>query len=82
MAIDYVLLARIQFGLTACIHIIFPALLIGFAAYILVMEGLWMKTQRAVYREQWQFWLKPFAAVFVIAVITGAVLSYQLILRI
>lgn len=78
MAIDYVLLARIQFGLTACIHIIFPTLLIGLAAYILVMEGLWLKTQRAIYREQWQFWLRPFAAVFVLAVITGAVLSFQL----
>ena len=78
MDIDHVLLARIQFGLTACIHIIFPALLIGFAAYILVMEGLWLKTRREIYREQWQFWLKPFAALFAIAVITGAVLSFQL----
>lgn len=78
MAIDYVLLARIQFGLTACIHIIFPALLIGLAAYIVAMEALWLKTRHAAYREQWQFWLKPFAAVFVMAVITGAVLSFQL----
>jgi cytochrome bd ubiquinol oxidase subunit I len=78
MDIDFVLMARIQFGLTACIHIIFPTLLIGLAAYILVMEGLWLKTGNAVYREQWEFWLKPFAAVFAIAVITGAVLSFQL----
>jgi cytochrome d ubiquinol oxidase subunit I len=78
MAVDDVLLARIQFGLTACIHIIFPALLIGLGVYILVMEGLWLKTGRAIYREQWLFWLKPFAAVFVVAVITGAVLSFQL----
>jgi cytochrome d ubiquinol oxidase subunit I len=52
MDIDFVLMARIQFGLTACIHIIFPTLLIGLAAYILVMEGLWLKTGNAVYREQ------------------------------
>jgi cytochrome d ubiquinol oxidase subunit I len=78
MAIDPVQLARIQFGLTACIHIIFPTLLIGLAAYIVVMEGLWIKTQRTIYREQWLFWLKPFAAIFAIAVITGAVLSFQL----
>lgn len=78
MDIDLVLMARIQFGLTASIHIIFPTLLIGLAAYILVMEGLWLKTGSAVYREQWQFWLKPCAAIFVITVITGAVLSYQL----
>ena len=78
MDFDPVLLARVQFGVTACIHIIFPSLLIGLAAYILVMEALWLRTRQAVYREQWQFWLKPFAAVFVVAVITGAALSFQL----
>ncbi len=78
MDIDPVVLARVQFGLTACIHIVFPTLLIGLASYILAMEGMWLKTRRPAYREQWQFWLKPFAAVFVVAVITGAVLSFQL----
>lgn len=78
MDIDPILLARVQFGLTACIHIVFPSLLIGLASYILVMEALWLKTRRPTYREQWLFWLKPFAAVFVVAVITGAVLSFQL----
>lgn len=78
MEIDHVLLTRFQFGFTASVHIIFPSLLIGLCSYILVMEALWLKTKRQVYREQWQFWIKPFAGVFILAIITGVMLSFQL----
>ncbi|MGV8301868.1 cytochrome ubiquinol oxidase subunit I, partial [Pseudomonas aeruginosa] len=37
-------LARIQFAFTISFHIIFPALTIGLASYLVVLEGMWLKT--------------------------------------
>jgi cytochrome d ubiquinol oxidase subunit I len=41
---DALLLARIQFAFTVSFHFIFPALSIGLASYLMVLEGLWLKT--------------------------------------
>ena len=35
-------LARIQFGFTVSFHIVFPAITIGLASYLAVLEGLWL----------------------------------------
>ena len=47
--IDALLLARIQFGFTISFHIIFPALSIGLASYLAVLEASWLWTKRQVY---------------------------------
>ena len=39
---DALLLARIQFAFTISFHIIFPALTIGLASYLAVLEALWL----------------------------------------
>ncbi len=78
MEIDPIFLSRLQFGVTASFHIIFPCLVIGFAFYLAILEFLWIRTRKEQYRAQYKFWLKPFAAVFIIGMITGVVLSYQL----
>ncbi len=44
-------LARIQFAFTVSFHIIFPALSIGLASFIAVLEGAWLKTGKPVYKE-------------------------------
>ena len=48
MTVDALLLARIQFAFTISFHIVFPALTIGLASYLVVLEGLWLKTKRQV----------------------------------
>ncbi len=78
MNLDPEVLARIQFGATAAFHIMFPCLIIGLASYLSVLKVLWMRTKHPIYHEQYAFWIKPFAAVFVIGVVTGVVLSWQL----
>nr|WP_283807037.1 cytochrome ubiquinol oxidase subunit I [Bradyrhizobium elkanii] len=35
-------LARIQFGFTMSSQIIFPAITIGLASYLVALEGLWL----------------------------------------
>ena len=75
--IEAVDLARIQFAFTISFHIIFPAITIGLASYLAVLEGLWLKTQRDTYRLLYHFWSKIFAVNFAMGVVSGIVMAYQ-----
>lgn len=74
---DALLLARIQFAFTVSFHFIFPAFSIGLASYLAVLEGLWLKTGKAVYIDLFRYWLKIFAVAFGMGVVSGIVMSYQ-----
>ncbi len=74
---DPVLLARIQFAFTVSFHIIFPAFTIGLASYLMVLEGLWLKTGEVKFRDLYKFWVKIFAVAFGMGVVSGVVMSYQ-----
>ena len=71
------LLARIQFAFTVSFHFIFPSFSIGLASYLAVLEGLWLKTGKALYLDLFRYWLKIFAIVFAMGVVSGIVMSYQ-----
>jgi cytochrome bd ubiquinol oxidase subunit I len=70
-------LARAQFAFTMACHIVFPAFSIGLASYLAVLEGLWLATGRDVYLQVYKYWLKIFALVFGMGVVSGIVMSYQ-----
>ncbi len=74
---DPVILARAQFAFTILFHFIFPALSIGLASYLAVLEALWLKTGRSVYLDLFRYWLKIFAIGFGMGVVSGIVMSYQ-----
>ena len=74
---DAEILARIQFAFTVSFHIIFPSFSIGLASYLLVLEGLWLKTDNPVYLRLYKYWLKVFAVAFGMGVVSGLVMSYQ-----
>ncbi|MCS3429774.1 cytochrome ubiquinol oxidase subunit I [Klebsiella sp. BIGb0407] len=76
-AFDAFHLARIQFAFTVSFHIIFPAITIGLASYLAVLEGLWLKSNNPVYRSLYQFWSKIFAVNFGMGVVSGLVMAYQ-----
>ena len=75
--LDALLLARIQFGFTVSFHFIFPAFSIGLASYLMVLEGLWLKTGRDIYLDLFRYWVKIFAIAFAMGVVSGIVMSYQ-----
>lgn len=75
--IDAFHLARIQFAFTVSFHIIFPAITIGLASYLAVLEGLWLKTKNETWRELYHFWSKIFAVNFGMGVVSGLVMAYQ-----
>ncbi|MBV4483434.1 cytochrome ubiquinol oxidase subunit I [Pseudomonas khavaziana] len=70
-------LARIQFAFTVSFHIIFPAITIGLASFLAVLEGLWLKTNNAVYKDLYHFWAKIFAVNFGMGVVSGLVMAYE-----
>src|SRR3954469_3891010 len=74
---DALLLARLQFGFTVSFHFIFPAFSIGLASYLAVLEALWLRTGKALYLDLYKYWLKIFAVVFAMGVVSGIVMSYQ-----
>ena len=71
------ILARMQFAFTVSFHFLFPAFSIGLASYLAVLEGLWLKTGKGVYANLFRYWLKIFAVVFAMGVVSGIVMSYQ-----
>lgn len=74
---DPVFLSRIQFAFVVSFHIIFPAFTIGLASWLMVLEGMYLKTNHPVYKETYKHWAKIFAVTFGMGVVSGLVMSYQ-----
>ncbi len=74
---DALLLSRLQFAFTIGFHIIFPAFTIGLASFLAVLEGLWLFTKKALFKNLYLFWVKIFALSFGMGVVSGVVMSYQ-----
>ena len=74
---DVLTLSRIQFGATIAFHYIYPPLSIGLGVLLVVMEGLWLKTNQPVYHQMARFWTKVFALTFAIGVATGIVMEFE-----
>ncbi|WP_150697899.1 cytochrome ubiquinol oxidase subunit I [Pandoraea terrae] len=70
-------LARIQFAFTVSFHIVFPALSIGLASFLAVLEGAWLKTGKQHYKDLFHFWSKIFAVAFGMGVVSGVVMAYE-----
>lgn len=77
MTFDALHLARAQFAFTMSFHFIFPSFSIGLASYLAVLEGLWLKTSNQLYLDLFKYWVKIFAVVFGMGVVSGIVISYQ-----
>jgi cytochrome d ubiquinol oxidase subunit I len=70
-------LSRIQFAFTVSVHIIFPALSIGLASFLAVLEFAWLKTGKPHYKELCHYWAKIFAIGFGMGVVSGVVMAYE-----
>lgn len=70
-------LARWQFGFTIAFHIVFPSLSIGLAAWLALIEAMWVKTADESWLRLSRWWTGIFAMIFGMGVVSGVVLSYQ-----
>ncbi len=69
-------LARIQFAFTISFHIIFPAFTIGLASWLAMLELLYLRTNKIIYKNIYKLWVKVFAVSFGMGVVSGIVMSY------
>ena len=71
------ILARAQFAFTISFHFLFPAFTIGLASFLAMLELLYLRTGKPVYDNLYRYWLRIFAVVFAMGVVSGLVMSYQ-----
>ena len=74
---DLEMLSRIQFGLTVGFHYLFPPLSIGLGLFLVIMEGIYLKTGKQLYHQMTRFWVKVFGLIFALGVATGIVMEFQ-----
>ncbi len=74
---DALLLSRIQFAVTIAFHYLFPPLSIGLGLLLVIMEGMYLKTRKAVYHQMTRFWVRIFGLVFALGVASGIVMEFQ-----
>lgn len=72
-----VALSRMQFGLTALFHMLWPLLSTGMAIYLVIVEGLWLRTRNSDYYYHARFWSKLYILNFGIGVATGIPMEFQ-----
>ncbi|HIK30689.1 MAG TPA: cytochrome ubiquinol oxidase subunit I [Oscillatoriales cyanobacterium M59_W2019_021] len=74
---DTVVLSRMQFALTAIFHMLWPVLTTGMAIYLVIVEGLWLKTRNPDYYRHARFWSKLYVLNFGIGVASGLPMEFQ-----
>lgn len=70
-------LSRLQFALTALYHFLFVPLTLGLAFMLVIMESIYVMTNRPIWKEITRFWGKLFGINFVLGVATGLTMEFQ-----
>ena len=74
---DVETLSRIQFAFTIAFHYIYPPLSIGLGLILVIMEGMYLRTGKKLYKDMTRFWIKIFALIFGIGVATGLIMEFE-----
>lgn len=77
MELDPLFLSRLQFAFVVSFHAIFPVFTIGLASYIAILETLALRTKNPHWERLAGFWIKIFAVVFGMGVVSGLVMAFQ-----
>jgi cytochrome d ubiquinol oxidase subunit I len=77
MALDPVILSRLQWAWVIAWHILLPAFTVGLASYIAVLEGLYLFTKDELWFRLSGFWTRIFAISFGMGVVSGIIMPFQ-----
>ncbi|MGB3645568.1 MAG: cytochrome ubiquinol oxidase subunit I [Mesorhizobium sp.] len=77
MELDPLFLSRLQFAWLIAWHILMPALTVGLASFIALLEGLYFFTGKEIYFRISTFWIKIFSVAFGIGVVSGIIMPFQ-----
>ncbi len=72
-----VALSRMQFALTAIFHMLWPVLTTGMGIFLVIVEGMWLKTKNPDYYRHARFWAKLYVLNFGIGVASGLPMEFQ-----
>lgn len=72
------LAARQLQAFTLAYHIVLVAFGVAFPAFVLIMEGLWLRTGDPLYRAIARRWSRVMLVLFAVGVVSGTVLSFEL----
>ena len=75
---EYLFEARQMQALSFAVHIPIVCFGIAFPAFVLMLEGLWLRTGDPIYRTIAKRWSKVMLALFAVGVVTGTILSFEL----
>jgi len=70
-------LSRLQFALTALYHFLFVPLTLGLSFLLVIMESVYVLTDRPIWRDVTRFWSKLFGINFVLGVATGLTMEFE-----
>jgi len=74
---DPIILSRMQFAITTIYHFFFVPLTLGLSVIVAIMETLYVRSGREIYKDMARFWGKLFLINFAMGVVTGIVLEFQ-----
>ncbi|MER6108903.1 cytochrome ubiquinol oxidase subunit I [Streptomyces hirsutus] len=74
---DVLVLARLQFAITAIAHYLFVALTLGLVTYLVVMQTRWAVTGKETHRRQTRFWGQLYVINYAMGIGTGIVMEFQ-----
>jgi cytochrome d ubiquinol oxidase subunit I len=74
---DVLVLARLQFAITAIAHYLFVALTLGLVTYLVVMQTRWAVTGKETHRRQTRFWGQLYVINYALGIGTGIVMEFQ-----
>lgn len=70
-------LSRLQFAYTIFVHFLFVPLTLGLSLLMAIMETIYVKTNKAIYKDMVRFWGIIFAINFALGVLTGIPMEFQ-----
>jgi cytochrome bd ubiquinol oxidase subunit I len=74
---DVVTLSRAQFGLTALYHFLFVPLTLGLSMILVIMESVYVMTDKEIWKRMTRFWGLLFGINFAMGVATGITMEFQ-----
>jgi cytochrome d ubiquinol oxidase subunit I len=70
-------LSRLQFAVTALYHYLFVPLTLGLSFLLVIMEAIYVMTDKPIYKDMVKFWGKLFGINFALGVTTGITMEFQ-----
>ena len=70
-------LSRLQFAATALYHFLFVPLTLGMVWLLVIMESVYVMTNKVIWKDMTRFWGKLFGINFALGVTTGITMEFQ-----